>query len=146
MAISSNSNILSLFKDYYRDKVENLMFCNLPLLNKITKERVECKQQNFNAMYGRGGAVSGDYTKALANATSVARDVEFQVTPGQMFSIYTMNAKEVQASLSSKGAYMKVAGGKMVSLSYGLSITQYPALRAIVPNFNSPPILTVLVG
>lgn len=128
MAISSNSNILSLLKVWYKDGVENLMFRNSPLLNKITKERVEGKQQNFNAMYGRGGAVSGDYTKALANATSVAKDVEFQVTPGQMFSIYTMNAKEVQASLSSKGAYMKVAGGKMFAASEAFRKTMAAAL------------------
>jgi hypothetical protein len=128
MAISSNSNILSLLKVWYKDGVENLMFRNSPLLNKITKERVEGKQQNFNAMYGRGGAVSGDYTKALANATSVAKDVEFQVTPGQLFSIYTMNAKEVQASLSSKGAYMKVAGGKMFAASEAFRKTMAAAL------------------
>lgn len=117
MAITSNTNILSMLKIWYKDGVENLLFRNSPTLQKITKERVEGKQQNFNAMFGRGGAVSADYTKALANASTVARDVEFQVSPGQIFSVYTMNAKEVQASLSSKGAYIKVAGGKMFAAS-----------------------------
>jgi len=128
MAVTSNSNILAMLKVWYKDGVENLMFRNSPLLGKIKKERVEGKQQNFNALYGRGGAVSGDFTKALANAASVARDVEFQVTPGQIFSVYTMNAKEVQASLSSKGAYMKVAGGKMFAAAEAFRKTMAAAL------------------
>src|SRR5574344_158476 len=92
MAIMSNTNILSMLKIWYKDGVENLLFRNSPTLQKITKERVEGKQQNFNAMFGRGGAVSADYTKALANASTVARDVEFQVSPGQIFSVYTIAA------------------------------------------------------
>lgn len=116
-AISTNAAITSLLKVYYKDGVQNLFYRNSPVLAKISKERVEGKSQNFNAMYGHGGACAGDFTKALSVAASVPQDVEYAVTPGQMFSVYTMNAKEVQASLTQKGAYMKVAGAKMFAAS-----------------------------
>ena len=115
--ISNNSSILSMLKIWYKDGVENLMFRNSPALQKINKVRVEGKSQNFNALYGHGGAGSSDFTKALTNASTVAKDVEFAVTPGQLFSVYTMNAKEVQASVTQRGAYMKVAGAKMFAAS-----------------------------
>src|SRR5574344_1044699 len=111
--ISTNAAITSLLKVYYKEGVQNLFYRNSPVLAKIGKERVEGKSQNFNAMYGHGGACAGDFTKALSVAASVPQDVEYAVTPGQLFSVYTMNAKEVQASLTQKGAYMKVAGAKM---------------------------------
>lgn len=128
MAISTNDAIKSILKVWYREGVENLLFRNSPLLQKIGKVRVEGKSQNFAAMYGRGGAVSGDFTKAKANAASVAKNVEFSVTPGQLFSVYTMNSKEVQASLTKRGAYMKVAGNKMFAASEGLRKTLAAAL------------------
>lgn len=113
MAISNSASVLALLKVWYKDGVENLMFRNSPLLKKITKTRVEGKQQNFAAMYGRGGAVGGDFTVAKTSAQNNARNVEFQVTPGQLFSVYSVNAKEVQASKTKRGAYMRVMGNKM---------------------------------
>lgn len=117
MAISSNSSILSMLKVYYKDGIENLMFRNSPVLTKIKKTRVEGKSQNFSALYGHGGAGSADFTKALANAATVSKAVEFAVTPGQLFSVYNMNGKEVAASETQRGAYMKIAGAKMFSAS-----------------------------
>lgn len=128
MSVSDNSNITALLKAYYIDGVENLMFRNSPLLAKIEKVRVEGKSQNFNAMYGRGGAVGGDFTKALAAAASVSKDVEFVVTPGQVFSVYTMNGKEVQASATMRGAYMEIAGAKMFAASEAFRKTIAAAL------------------
>ena len=110
MAISANSSILAMLKVFYKDGVENLMFRNSPVLKKIKKERVEGKTQNFSAMYGRGGAVGADFLVAKNNAATVSKAVEFQVEPGQLFSVYTMNAKEVQASQTKRGGYMKIAG------------------------------------
>ena len=123
MAISANANIKALLKVYYKDGVENLMFRNSPLLKKLNKARIEGKTYNFSAMYGRGGAVAGDFTKAKALAASVSKNVEFAVEPGQVFSVYTMNAKEVQASQTQRGAYMKIAGAKMFAASEGFRKT-----------------------
>ena len=123
MAISTNDNIKALLKVYYKDGVENLMFRNSPLLKKLQKNRIEGKTYNFSAMYGRGGAVAGDFTKARNLAASVSKNVEFAVEPGQVFSVYTMNAKEVQASVTKRGAYMKVAGAKMFVASEGFRKT-----------------------
>ena len=123
MAISTNDNIKALLKVYYKDGVENLMFRNSPLLKKLEKNRIEGKTYNFSAMYGRGGAVAGDFTKARNLAASVSKNVEFAVEPGQLFSVYTMNAKEVQASVTKRGAYMKVAGAKMFAASEGFRKT-----------------------
>lgn len=123
MAISTNDNIKALLKVYYKDGVENLMFRNSPLLKKLQKNRIEGKTYSFSAMYGRGGAVAGDFTKARNLAASVSKNVEFAVEPGQLFSVYTMNAKEVQASVTRRGAYMKVAGAKMFAASEGFRKT-----------------------
>lgn len=113
MAISTEASILNILKVWYKDGVENLLFRNSPLLKDITKTRVEGKTQNFAALYGRGGAVSADFLVAQAKAAKTARNAEFSVVPGDLFSVYSMNAKEVQASLSKRGAYMKVAGNKL---------------------------------
>lgn len=113
MAISTEASILNILKVWYKDGVENLLFRNSPLLKEISKTRVEGKSQNFAALYGRGGAVSADFLVAQAKAAKTARNAEFSVVPGDLFSVYSMNAKEVQASLSKRGAYMKVAGNKL---------------------------------
>lgn len=113
MPISNSDDVLAMLKVYYEDGVENLMFRNSPVLRELKKEKIEGKSANFSAMYGRGGAVGADFVKAKQRAAAVAKTVEFAVTPGQVFSVYSINAKEVQASKTSKGAYMKVAGGKM---------------------------------
>ena len=75
MAISADQSILSLLKVYYKDGVENLMFRNDPVLKSLSKEKIEGKTYNFAAMYGRGGAVSANYTiakKVAANNTKAA--------------------------------------------------------------------------
>lgn len=128
MAISASTSILAMLKVFYKDGVENLMFRNSPVLKKIKKERVEGKTQNFSAMYGRGGAVGGDFTKARTAAATVSKAVEFAVEPGQLFSVYDMNAKEVQASQTKRGAYMKIAGAKMFAASESFRKTLAAAL------------------
>ena len=121
MALSQDiSNIL---KVYYKDGVENLLFREDPVLKTIGKTRVEGKEQRFAALYGAGGAVSGKFTQAKAAAAEVVKNAEFQVKPGQLFSSYSMNAKEVQSSLSKRGAYMKVAGNKLFAATSALRRT-----------------------
>ena len=129
MAISANSSILAMLKVYYKKEgIQNLLFRNSPLLKKIKKERVEGKEQRFAAMYARGGAAGGDFTAAKAQAATVAQTAEFCVTPGQLFSVYTMNAKEVAASRSNAGAYMRIGGAKMFAASESFRKTLAAAL------------------
>ena len=112
MAITSDKAIEALLKTYYKEGVENLLMRNSPVVRDIGKTRVEGKEQRFAAIYGRGGAVAAKARVAEAKAAANTKNAEFIVTPGQMFSIFTFNNKEVQASLTKKGAYMKVAGNK----------------------------------
>ena len=129
MAISANASILAMLKVYYKKEgIQNLLFRNSPLLKKINKERVEGKEQRFAAMYSRGGAAGGDFTAAKNQAATVAQTAEFCVTPGQLFSVYTMNAKEVAASRSNAGAYMRVGGAKMFAASESFRKTLAAAL------------------
>ena len=121
MAISTEDSILAILKTFYaKEGVQNLLFRNSPVLKKIGKTRVEGKEQAFSALFGFGGAVSSDYTVALNNAANQAKNIEFKVTPGQLFSVYQMNAKEIQASLTRRGAYMKVAGNKHFAATEGM--------------------------
>ncbi len=120
MALNVNDAIKAILKTWYKDGVENLLFRNSPVVKKIKKTRVEGKEQAFSALYSSGGAVGANYTKAKARAAVTSRNVEFKVTPGQLFSCYSMNQQEVQASLSKKGAYMKVAGNKMFAANESL--------------------------
>lgn len=110
--ITSDQAIINILKTYYKDGVENLLFRNSPLLKKIKRTRVEGKEQRFAALYSRGGAVAGAFLTAEKVAAENVKNAEFVVVPGQLFSVFTYNAKEVQASLSKRGAYMKVAGNK----------------------------------
>lgn len=112
MAISSEQSILSLLKVFYKDGVQNLMFRNDPLLKKLEKVHIEGKAYDFSAMYGRGGACSADYTVAKKVAAQNTKNAEFSVEPGQLFSACSYNQKELLASKTNPGAYMKVAGAK----------------------------------
>jgi hypothetical protein len=127
-AVTVDQSILNILKVYYKDGVENLLFRNSPVLKKLNKTRVEGKQQNFAAVYSRGGAVAGDFLVAENKAAQNVRNAEFKVTPGQLFSVFSYNAKEVQASLSKKGAYMKVAGNKAFAATEALRKTLASAL------------------
>ena len=113
MAISTEAGILAMLKTYYaKEGLVNLLYRNDPLLKKIKKERVEGKQQNFSALYSRGGAVSANFLTAKRLATESAKAKEFQVVPGQIFSGCVFNAKELAASKTQKGAYINVASAK----------------------------------
>ena len=123
MALNVSQDIANILKIWYKDGVQNLLFRESPIVKNIGKTRVEGKQQNFAAVYGAGGAVSGKFTQAKAKAAEVVKNAEFAVTPGQLFSCYSMNAKEVQASLTKRGAYMKVAGNKLFAATSALRRT-----------------------
>lgn len=113
MAISNDESILNILKVWYRDNVESLLVRESSVLKEFSFTRVEGKVLNFAALYSRGGAVACDWNVAQEAASKNVRNAEFSVKPGQLFSCYSYNTKEVQASLSKKGAYMKVASEKL---------------------------------
>ena len=121
--ITQSQGIENLLKTWYKDGVESLFFRTSPVVKNINKTRVEGKEQAFAAMYGRGGAVSSKATQATAKSLANAKNAEFKVTPGQRFSVFTYNLKEVQASLSKRGAYMKIAGNKAFAAAQALRST-----------------------
>lgn len=129
MAISTDASIKAMLKVYYKKEgLQNLLFRNSPLLKKINKETVGGKSQNFAAMYSRGGAASGDFTVAKTQASTVAKTAEFAVEPGQLFSVYSMNAKEVAAAKNNAEGYMKIGGAKMFAASESFRKTLAAAL------------------
>jgi len=104
--VTVDAFLLTLYKRWYDDKgTRNLLFRNSPALRKIQKERIGGQTYNFSAMYGRGGAVSGDYLVAQANAASMSRNAEFAVPPGKLFSVFTIQDKEIKGAMQKKGAY-----------------------------------------
>lgn len=123
MAITADQGIKALLKVWYKDGVENLLWRNSPVLKKIQKTKVEGKEQAMAVLYSRGGAVASDFLVAEAKAAKNVKNAEFKVTPGQLFSVFSYNAKEVQASLSKRGAYMKIAGNKAFAATEALRKT-----------------------
>lgn len=114
MAISNDQNVLNVLKVFYKDKVESLIERDSPVAKMFKKIRVEGKEARFSAIAGRGSATSADATVATAAAANGgSKNEEFKVTPGQVFSVYTVNAKEIKASASNKGAYMHMAANKL---------------------------------
>lgn len=113
MAVSADGNVLAMLKEWYRDDVESLLFRNSPVFSKIGKERVEGKSYNFPALAGFSGGVGGDYTQAVANAAKTGTVAQWAVEPGQVFGAVSFNNKEVLASKTNRGAFMRVAEAKM---------------------------------
>lgn len=122
--ITADAGIKNILKVWYKEGVENLLVPrNDPLLREVQFTKVEGKEQRFAALYSRGGAVSADFLVAKNKAARTAKNAEFIVTPGQLFSSYVFNAKEVQSSLSKKGAYMKIAGNKFFAANQAFRAT-----------------------
>lgn len=120
MALGVTDQVRNILKSYYHDKVEQVLLRESPILPALKTMRVEGKEFKFVTPYDGSGAVSANFNKAKALAAETVRNAEFTVTPGKIFAPYSMNADEVQASLSKKGAYMKVAGEKLFTSTYGL--------------------------
>lgn len=129
MAISNDNNILAMLKVWYaKEGLQNLLYRNSPVLKRIKKTRVEGKQQNFSALYSRGGACSANFLTAKALATTTAQAKEFGVTPGQLFSACVFNNKELLASKTLKGAYINVASAKFFANAESFRKTMAAAL------------------
>ena len=114
MAITNSAGLNAMLKTYYKKNgLQNTLLRADPFLRQIKFERVAGKQQNFAALFSTGGACSANFLVSKRNAAETAQAKEFQVTPGQLFSSCTFTPKEVLASKTLGGAYVKVAGTKM---------------------------------
>lgn len=103
-AVSTSANILNILKYWYTDKrFESLLFRNSPTVSMIEKSRIGGKAYNFAAIYGRGGAVAGDYTVAIANAANTASNAEFSVPPGKIFSVFNLTQLAMMAGVGDNG-------------------------------------------
>jgi len=120
--VTSDTTIAPVLKNWYTDKkFENLLSRNSPVLRKIPKNRVGGSTYNFAALYGYGGAASADWTVAIANAASgQAKNINFSVPPGYMFSVFNISVIEKFASRDEKGAYVKLIVDKMFAASEAL--------------------------
>ena len=119
--VTSNADLIGLYKTWYTDEeLQNLFFRNSPVGKKVKKIRIGGKEYKHAMLYGRGGAVSGDYAVASANASSNAKNAEMAVGPGKIFSVFTINQLEKLASLNKRGAYVPAAVEKMFAASEGM--------------------------
>lgn len=123
--ISASEQVLNDLKRFYADKVDDVLLRESPVLGILDRMRVEGKEFAFLVPYGASGAVSAKFLRAkdVALKNDVMGNAEFKVTPGKVFVPYTMTPDEVQASLTKKGAYLKVAGEKFFMSTYGLRRT-----------------------
>lgn len=108
------ADLRAMLKTYYKDDVPNLLGRESPLLQKIKTSYIEGKEVSFPAIYSAGGAVAADGTVAEALVSDGNyKAQEWKVEAGQLFSVIKFNAKEVLASRTRRGAYMKLAGAKV---------------------------------
>jgi len=114
-AITSDAGLLPIYKEWYSDKeMEQVLWRASPVLRELKKNRVGGKSYNFAANYASGGGASGDATVAATNAASgISKSAQFAVTPGQLFSIFSVSAKDVLASENIRGAFVPVPVVKM---------------------------------
>ncbi len=127
--ISADVNIRNGLKYFYaKEGMANLLNRNDPLLKQIGTRMVEGKAQPFAVIDGSTPAVAGDYLQAFDLATQNPSTKEFIIEPGQEFSSYVVNAKELKASETLQGAYMPIAALKMFSSTEALRKVRAKAL------------------
>lgn len=125
----TGDGILQMLKTYYaKEGLSNLLYRNSPLLKKIRKERVEGKTANFSTLYSRGGAVSANFLMAKSLAKNTARAMEFQVSPGKIYSCCSFTVPELQASKTARGAYLPIAKAKLFASEESMRKTLAMAL------------------
>lgn len=104
---------LDMLKEYWiKNGVQNLIRINSRVLPKFDTLRVVGKVQKIAVGAGFGGAISGNYTKALDNIASQGEVKAFAYEPGRMFSLYSVSVPEIAAAKNYDGATMKVEGYK----------------------------------
>ncbi len=112
--VTADAFLLGVYKRLYSDKkVRGLFFRNSPTGREIEKNRWEGQTYQFTIPYDRGGATSGDYTIAVANAASSAKTAEMSVTPGNIFTVFNITQKEILGARTKRGGYIKALGFKL---------------------------------
>jgi len=112
--VTADAFLLGLYKRTYTDKkIRGMFFRNSPVGREIEKNRIEGQTYQVTMPYDRGGATSGDYTVAVANAASSAKTAEMAVTPGNIFTVFLVTQKEFLAARTKKGGYLKALGYKL---------------------------------
>ena len=122
-ASTIDSGLVAIYKNFYLDGVENLLFRNDPIVKMMKKERVTGGTVNFAALSGRGGAVSGNYQTAIALATTTAVDVQFAIPPGKIFGCFIVTKLEKLASSNMRGAFIPAAVDRMFACLEGVRKT-----------------------
>lgn len=118
--VTADTYLAGIYKTWYTDKrFPNLLFRNSPSLRKIQKNRIGGAEYGVSMLYGRGGAVSGDFTVAVANAASSSKNAEMKVKPGNVFSVFNVTQKEILAAQDKRGAYIKALINKMFAATEG---------------------------
>jgi hypothetical protein len=106
--VTADAFLLGVYKRYYTDeRIKGVFFRNSPVGREITKNRVEGQSYNFTVPYDRGGAVSGDYTVAVAAAASSVKTAEFAVQPGKIHSVFIVTQNEILAARTKRGGYLR---------------------------------------
>src|SRR5512142_423633 len=115
MAETADAYLLTIYKTWYTDeRFEALLWRTSPLMKIIKKKKIGGKTYNFAAMWGRGGAVSGDLTiAATIAASSGGKNAEFAVPPGKIFSVFNVTTQEMMASRGKRAAYVSAVTDKM---------------------------------
>jgi len=115
MPITSDAGVIPVLKEWYSDKeMESLLWKASPVLRDMVKNRVGGKTYNFASTYSSGGAAAGDATVASTNsANGNGKTAQFAVTPGQLFSIFSVGAQEVLATENVRGAFVPIPAIKM---------------------------------
>lgn len=118
--VTADAFLLGMYKRQYTDKkIRGLFFRNSPVGRTIEINQWEGQTYQFTIPYDRGGATSGDYTIAVANAASAAKTAEMAVTPGNIFTVFTITQKEYMAARTKRGGYLKSLGYKLFAACEG---------------------------
>jgi hypothetical protein len=117
---TADAFLLGIYKRFYTDKeIRGLFFRNSPTGRAVEINQIEGQTYQFTIPYDRGGATTGDYTVAVANAASSAKTAEMAVTMGKIFSVFLVTQGEYLAARTKRGGYLKAMGLKMFAACEG---------------------------
>jgi len=118
--VTADALLLGIYKRTYSDKeIRGMFFRNSPVGREIEKNRFEGQTYQVTMPYDRGGATSGDYTVAVANAASSSKTAEMAITPGNIHTVFMVTQKEILGARTKKGGYLKALAFKLFGACEG---------------------------
>lgn len=126
--ISDVDAIRKSLKVVYKDGMGTLLGREGSAIKEIDFQKAEGKAYNFSAVAGRGGAVAGNYDRALDLAAETGLQAEFSVEPGAIWSTYVINKVDLAAAKSNLGAYAPILKREFYRATAGLRKTLSSAL------------------